>query len=1406
MSFEQSITRSNVSRPSEHPLQEHPGNSTDLTLSNMSKAKSDLLQRYLLGEMKERLGSPSTINRREPGNSPPLSFGQERLWFLNQLEPNSSIYNTPVAMSLAGKLNVAALKQSLNRIVSRHEILRTSFTSVNGRPEQVIAATLEVRLKLLDLGGLPESERKSEASRLIDEEARRPFDLSEAPLFRGRLLRLAEDEHVLVINLHHIVSDDWSLGVLFRELSLLYEAFSKGNSPRLPELPIQYADYGAWQREWLRGETLEKQLSYWKEQLSGELPVLELPTDHPRPAMQTFRGARQSILFPKDLSVGIKLLGQSEGATLFITLLAAFKVLLYRYTGQEDILIGSAIANRHHAETEALIGFFVNTLALRTDLSGNPTFRALLSRVRETALGAYSNQDLPFEKLVQELQPERDFSRNPLFQVMIALQNPPGPALDLPGFSLRSVDIAQTTAQFDLTLFIWEETGEVHAAAEYSTDLFEAATIQRMLGHFQLLVEAIVSNPEQRLSDLRILGEAEKGKLLTEWQGTRTDYPRNNCIHDLFEEQVERAPDAVAVAFENQQLTYRELDLRSNQLAHHLRSHGVGPEVPVGICIERSLEMVVALLGVLKAGGAYLPLDPACPQKSLKLMLDDAGVWILLVQQHLRERLPAHRAKVIAVDSDWKSVSRESTESPPNECTAKNLAYVMYTSGSTGKPKGVSVTHRSVVRLVKETNYVKLAADEVFLQFAPLPFDASTFEIWGSLLNGARLVMMPPGLPSLQELGAKVKGNQVTTLWLTAELFHQMVETQLESLRGVRQLLAGGDVLSVPQVEKVSRELSGCQLINGYGPTENTTFTCCYRAKPAEHFESSVPIGSPISNTEVYILDRQMEPVPIGLTGELYIGGDGLARGYLNDALMTAEKFVPHCFSGQRGERLYRTGDRARYLADGRIEFLGRVDDQVKVRGFRIGLGEIEAVLNEHQSIRQSVVMAREDRSGHKQLVAYLVLREEVETIISDLRRWVKQQLPDYMAPSSFVVLDELPLTRNGKLDRRALPAPDGKQFLNDAFVAPRNTLELFLTKTWEKVLEVQPIGIKDNFFDLGGHSLLAVRLFAQIMEVCGKNLPLATLFQAPTVEQLASLLSEEKWSPSWSSLVAIQPGGSKPPLFCLHLALGHVLFYRDLAQRLGTDQPVYAFQPQGLDGTRPRHTRIEEMAAHYIKEMRALQPEGPYYLGGSSFGGLIAFEMAQQLQVQGQKVGLLALFDTYAPGFPKLSPADRSLRYQVYSLLRRVDLHVGNLLLLEREAKLKYAREKAMLVRGRLKWSIKKRIKKVAARLARSNGNSVSGESPHGMDVALQQLREYVPQIYPGHVTLFRASKQDPGSDNDQDLGWRKLAARGVEIHEIPGYHGSIVMEPRVRILAEQLQACLSQAHGSLMRDHDRS
>ncbi|MEG4404815.1 amino acid adenylation domain-containing protein [Microcoleus sp. MON2_D5] len=1041
----------------------------------------------------------------------PLSFAQERLWFFDQLEPGNPFYNLCGAVRITGQLNAEALRQSIEKIIDRHEVLTTAFVAVEGQPIQVVVAAGDWTLPLIDLSDRSPDDREAEVHRLSAQEARDPFDLGQSSLLRAKLLRLDETEHVLLLTVHHIVFDGWSLGVFLRELAEFYQAFSSDRLPLLSPLPIQYADFAAWQRQQLQGEILETQLGYWKQQLSGSLPILNLPTDFPRPAVQTFQGARQTWELPKDLSLALAQLGQQEKATLFMTLLAAFKTLLYRYTGQTDILVGSPIANRNRSEIEALIGFFVNTLVLRSDLNGNPTFRELLRSVREVALGAYAHQDVPIEKLVEELQPERDLSYSPLFQVAFALQNGLTQTLELPGLTLNFNEIDTETANFDLTLFLEETERGLTATWEYSTNLFQPSTIARMHGHFQILLEGIIANADTRISELPLLSDRERHQLLIEWNNTQVDYPKNFTIHQLFEAQVEQTPDAVAVVFENQQLTYGELNKRANKVAHYLQQLGVKPEVLVGICTERSLDAIVGLLGILKAGGAYVPIDPTYPKERLSFMLEETQVPVLLTQAHLAESLPAHQAHLICLDSDWEIIAQHGEENPAPLVTSSNLAYIMYTSGSTGKPKGASVTQRAVVRLVKGSNYANLSAEEVFLQLAPISFDAATFEIWGSLLNGARLVVMPAHTPSLQELGRAIRQNQITTLWLTAGLFHQMVDEQLEDLKQVQQLLAGGDILSVSHVLKLLREAKGCRLINGYGPTENTTFTCCYSITDASQIVKSVAIGRPISNTQVYILDSQLQPVPIGVPGELYIAGDGLARGYFNRPELTARAFISNPFSGEPDARLYKTGDRACYLPDGNIEFLGRWDNQIKVRGFRIEIGEIEAALSQHPNVREAVVVVREDELGNKCLVAYAAFSQEGAIATSELRSFLKEKLPEYMLPSAFVLLEALPLTPNGKVDRKALRAPDTENFPLNAAFAPRTPEEQLLAEIWSKVLGVKQIGIDDNFFELGGHSLLATQLIAKVREAFQVELPLRSLFQSPTVESLAEAIAIAK-------------------------------------------------------------------------------------------------------------------------------------------------------------------------------------------------------------------------------------------------------------------------------------------------------
>ena len=1394
---------------------------TDIVPAEMSKAKRDLLERYLLGQQSaaasdvinqrapdvDRIAAPSESKFASRNGGVALSFAQQRLWFINQLAPASPAYNIAVAIDLLGKLNVAVLERSLREIVRLQEILRTRFVIHDGAPVQLISDELAVTMPLFDLSDLPEPRRRQEAEQLLQSEAATPFDLGELPLLRIRLLKLSQEHHILLLNMHHIISDSWSMGVLFGEIGTLYEAFSAGAPSPLPDLEIQYADYALWERRWLKAELLEKQLSYWRERLAGVSPTLELPLDRPRPERESFRGSREEQSLPQELSNRLRQLCEREGVTLYMTLLGAFQVLLSKYSGQEDILVGSPVANRNQPHTQELIGCFLNTLVMRTDLSGDPPFRELLRNVREVALGAFENQDVPFEKIVSELRPERSLSHSPLFQVMFVLENAPAHPLAIKGLTIKSRYLCTGATKFDLTLFALEADGCLELKLDYNTDLFDAQTIRRMLTHFQTLLEGVVMNPNERLSALSLLKDPEREELISGLSAYRKAYPFHCTVVDLFEQQAERTPDATAAVFEGQSLSYAELNVRANHLAHLLRRANVSADVCVALLIDRSVEMLVGVLGILKAGGAYVPLDPRQPIARVLLQLQETQAPVLVTQKKYCGDVDGYIGRTVCFDRDRSLLDREWKSNPVWTIAAHDLAYVIFTSGTTGTPKGTLIQHSSL------TNYLCWFNENVGQEVRRIPvvtglwFDMSLKQILAPLLRGDTVWMLPEHVVSepaaLLHACARfprVGLNLVPSLW-------RIILDEIESSGGGENLayiIFGGEKLSAELVERSFAALPDVQIWNLYGPTEATSNASGGRVFP----QTPVTIGTPIANARIFILDNKLQPVPIGVPGELHIGGLGLAQGYLNRPQLTAEKFIEDPFGKQSGDRLYKTGDRARFLSNGEIEYLGRVDNQVKIRGHRLEPDEIEAVLNKHEHVNRSVVVAQEDQWGEKRLVAYVVPAEEKETIISDLRRWVKQQLPEYAIPSSFVVIDELPLTPNGKLDQRALPVPDGKEFLENAFVAPRNTLELLLTKTWEQVLEVQPIGVKDNFFELGGDSFLAVRLFAQIAKVHEKKLPPATLFHAPTVEQMASLLNEEQWSPPWSSLVPIQPGGSKPPLFCLHLALGHVLFYRDLAHRLGVDQPVYGFQPQGSDGTQPYHTRIEEMAAHYINEMRALQPVGPYYLAGSSSGGLIAFEMARQLHAQGQKVGLVALFDTYAPGFHRLSFKAGTWRYQAYRFMQRVHLHAGNLLLLESRGKVKYAREKAAMAGDRLKWTIWKairnRVKSVVHKWSWFKGDLRSAEDQKQIDAAISALRDYVPDVYAGQVTLFRASKPPAGYNNERDLGWEKFARGGVAVHEIPGYHGSIVMEPRVRILAEELRRCLFQAQASTFTKTD--
>jgi amino acid adenylation domain-containing protein len=1067
-----------------------------------SATVADLARNLEIARQKAPTPQPSSIQPISRHRDLPLSFRQEQLWFLCQLAPDIPFYNEPITIRLPGSVNIAALQGSINEIIKRHEILRTTFAVVDGQPVMVIQDAFNFILPVVNIGELPEAERESEALRLATLEAQQPFDLTQGPLLRGTLMRLGEADYRLFLTIHHIAIDGVSLYSLFmKELATLYSAFSLGWRSPLPELRVQFADFAYWQRQWLQGEVLENQLRYWKQQLAN-LPTLQLPTDRSRSPIQTFRGARQCLALPQTLSEAIAKLSQKEGVTLYMTLLAAFKTLLCRYAGQTDIVVGTVTAGRNQPEIQQLIGCFVNTLVLRTDFKDNPTFRQLLERIREVTLEAFACQDVPFEKLVEALQPKRNLGQNPLFQVAFVLQ-PPMSGVDSM-LNRSQLDIDTETAKFDLTLELQETSEGIVGRFEYSIDLFNADTIDRMVGHFQTLLEGIVANPDQKISELPLLTEWERQQLVA-WNNTATAYPQNACIHLLFEEQVERSPDAIALVFEDQQLTYKELNQRANQLAHYLGKLGVTAEVMVGICVERSLEMVVGLLGILKAGGAYVPLDPAYPPERLALMLEDAEVPVLLTQKRLVESLPKHQARVVCLDTDWEIIERQSKKNPISKVKPDNLAYAIYTSGSTGKPKGVLVGHRGLCNLAEaQIQIFNVEPNSRVLQFASVSFDASIWEVVITLVTGARLVLgtrdsLLPGAALIQLL----RDLAITTVTLPPSVLAVLPAEELPELRTI---IVAGEACSPDLIAKWA---PGRRFFNAYGPTESTV---CATIAECTNSKEPPSIGRPIANTQVYLLDAHLQLVPIGIPGEIYIGGAGLARGYLNRPELTAERFIPNPFSNEPGSRLYKTGDLARYLPDGNIEFLGRIDHQVKIRGFRIELGEIEAVLSQHPDVQESLVISRSDVSGNQRLVAYIISNHELErTDFGSWRNFLKQKLPDYMVPSSFVFLKSFPLTPNGKIDRKALPEPEAinPQF-SATYVAPQTEIEQAIATVWQQVLHLEKVGVGDNFFDLGGHSLLMAQAHSQLREVVERDVSIVEMFKYPTISSLAKYLSEE--------------------------------------------------------------------------------------------------------------------------------------------------------------------------------------------------------------------------------------------------------------------------------------------------------
>ncbi len=1332
----------------------------------------------------------------------PLSFAQERLWFLEQLAPGSVAYNIPLVLRLHGPLDLVALDASLAALIQRHELLRTSFALHDGQPYQRIAAELTVPLTLRTLSAT----QGDVVAELVADAVHHPFDLSTGPLLRLTVLRLADHEHVLILVIHHIIADGWSLDVLLRELVALYQAQLADVPPPLPALPIQYADFAVWQRQWLQGERLDAQLAYWRQKLADVPTVLDLPTDRPRPTIQTFNGATSVVALGPALRAQLLALSQREGVTPFMLLLATFQVLLARWSGQLDLLVGTPIAGRTRTELEGLIGLFVNTLVLRATLTGNPAFRSLLRQVRETTLEAYTHQDLPFEQIVDLIQPERDMSRSPLCQVMFLYQTASPPPVALPELRVEGEASGYTRAKFDLTLAMEERSGDLLGVFEYNTDLFDAVTIERLAGHFRTLLEGIVVNPDRRVGDFPLLTLVEQQEQVLTLNATQHAYP-SALLHDLVAAQVARTPDAIALVFRDGQLSYRALDTRANQLAQRLRSYGVGPDVVVGIYAERSLDLIVALLAVLKAGGAYLPLDPDYPAERLAFMLADTQPAVLLTQSQLPPLLPSSSIPRIELDRPWLADHAVDRRAPSLLPEPDNLAYLIYTSGSTGRPKGVMISHRAI------TNHMHwlqrrfpLQPSDRLLYKTPFSFDASVWEVYAPLLVGGVLVVAEPrGHQDADYLIATLQREQITTLQVVPTMLRLLVgRPGWEQCRSLRQLFCGGEALPAAVVAQAQDQLD-VALINLYGPTEATIDATSWACLPVA-VDGQIPIGHPIDNMQCYVLDAQQQLVPLGAVGELYLGGVGLARGYLGRSEVTADRFVPDPFGTVAGGRLYRTGDRVRWRADGTLDYLGRLDHQVKLRGFRIELGEIEAQLRQHPAVHETVVLVRKVAPDDQRLLAYVVATEPAPSadLATELRTFLAERVPSYMLPSAFVLLDALPLTPNGKVDRKALPLPSMTDIAaHAAFVPARDNLELELTALWEETLKVRPIGVRDNFFALGGHSLAAMRLFALIEQRLGYKPPLATLFQEATIEHLALILRQEADRPrQWSPLVPIQPAGTLQPIFWVHPVGGNVFRYLHLARQLGTNQPFYAFQARGVEGSETPNTRIEAMAAEYIAALRSIQPSGPYRLGGWSMGGVVAFEMAQQLRGQGEEIDLLMLVDSWAPlrresagrhtdfslapvdtGLPPSSAqVDEIVLFSIFArdlglTMDQFDMSLEQFERLGFTERLAYVLERARAAKI-IPPTIETQQFERMFQVFRAN---------------YQAVRQYLAQPgYPGRIVLFAAADRSAEEAAELRSGWQQLAAN-LEEYVVPGNHYTIVDSPNVDILAQGLAQILT-------------
>jgi aspartate racemase len=1328
--------------------------------------------------------------RVEIGPIAPASPAQQDAWLHAQLAGDLPLGTVIAAIGRTGPLDVGALERALSAMLRRHAAWRTTLPTEDGRPVQVIGEPAAVRLPLVDLAGTADAERRARA--IAQEEARQPFDLARGPLVRFRLARVAAGEHRLFVVLHPVVADAVSIHrLLLPELAALYAASAEGAPCPLPAPPIQYTDYARWQREWLSTDAAARQLEHWRSRLAGA-PVFELPPDRARPATRGFAAGRREIALGPALADALRALGGGVRASLFDTVLAGFVGVLHRYTGEDDVVVGTMAPNRSHREVKRLLGCFANPLALRVDLGGDPSFRELIERVRGVVREALAHDGVPFERVVDAVQSGRDRARHPLFSYALSVEPFTAPPA---GWSLRQVPVEPATSRFDLEMVLHEERGGLDGHLVYRTDLFEPAAITRLQTHIGTFLAAAVTDPGRPLSRLPLLDEQERRRVVVDFNRTTRPYPSQATVPELFARHVASRPDAVAVESGARRLTYAELDRRAGAVARALRKVGVGPGSLVAIAMERSPEVIVGCLATLKAGAAYVPLNASDPPERLQSIVADAAATAVLVRRGAPDPLLVPGvprveigadADVVGADAGTREVFADARVGPDD------LVYVMYTSGSTGQPKGVATPHRGLVRLLFGQDWIHFGPDEVILQAAALSFDVSAMEIWGALLHGGRLVLYPSAVPTVGELGEVIRRHGVTTLWLTPSVFNMVVDEDVQALAGLRQIDIGGEALSVPHVARAAVALPSTLLINGYGPTECSVAACCYRIpRPVDPDAASIPIGAPLHNTTAYVLDRHMSPVPIGVPGELCLGGPGVAHGYLNRPALTAERFVADPFDPAPGARLYRTGDLVRWRPDGTLDYIGRLDTQVKIRGLRIELGEIEALLARHPAVREAAVVVLDDGPRGKRLVGYVVPRSGASLHHEDLRDVLRRALPGYMVPAALVTLPALPLTSSGKLDRRALPPPPDLPDEAPPPGPPRDSLESQLVELWQELLGVRPVSVTSDFFELGGNSLLAAQMLRQVGDITGRAIPFAALYQAPTIAALSRLLAagEISLQDRAEPAVTLNRSGTRLPLFLFHGVLNGGAFYAlRLARRLGPDQPVHVVHP--FDGVqRPIPPTVDAMADEQLAIVRALQPRGPYRLAGYCNGGFVAYEIARRLRGQGERVDLVALIA--AAPFTAFARAGR--------LLRRLAgaVRVSPEAVAEPVARLRsLAHAMAMVPRRERVPLLARALVRVASRT--SGVAPAMAEQVPTLEFLLDRYyriaTRYFPAPYPGPVVLLWPEHEPWGPAGQAAEAWRPIVSR-VETGIVPGDHIGIVNE-HVDVLADQLGARLARSN----------